>query len=37
MSLAKAGRKLKRSGKTAVQFKFTSTFEYIDLECIGSW
>jgi thiol-disulfide isomerase/thioredoxin len=37
MALAKVGRKIKRTGKAAVQFKFTATFEYIDLECTGSW
>lgn len=37
MSLAKASRKLKRLGKTAVQFRISSTFEFIDLECKGTW
>ncbi|XP_064391177.1 uncharacterized protein LOC135339010 isoform X2 [Halichondria panicea] len=37
MSLGKVARKLKRVGKTAVQFRFTSTFEYIDLSVKGSW
>jgi hypothetical protein len=30
-------RKVKRAGKTAVQFRFNSTFEYIDLTCNGTW
>ena len=37
MSLAKATRKIKRAGKTAVQFRITSTFEFIELECKGTW
>ena len=37
MALAKVGRKIKRTGKSAVQFKFTATFEYIDVECTGAW
>ncbi|XP_019856659.1 PREDICTED: EH domain-binding protein 1-like protein 1 isoform X3 [Amphimedon queenslandica] len=30
-------RKVKRAGKSATQFRFTSTFEYIDLTCNGTW
>lgn len=33
----RVARKIKRTGKSASQFKFTSTFEYIDMECIGTW
>ena len=37
MSLGKVARKLRRTGKTAYQFRFTSTFEYIELGCNGTW
>lgn len=37
MSLGKVARKLKRVGKTAYQFRITSTFEYIELNCHGTW
>lgn len=37
MNLGKAARKLKRIGKTAYQFRVTSTFEYVELSCSGTW
>lgn len=37
MSLLKAKRKIKRLGKNAVQFRITSTFEFIEMECKGTW
>ena len=36
-SLARVARKVKRNGKSAYQFRCTSTFEYIELECKGTW
>ncbi|KAL5482183.1 hypothetical protein EMCRGX_G022478 [Ephydatia muelleri] len=36
-ALARVARKVKRNGKSAYQFRCTSTFEYIELECKGTW
>ena len=36
-ALSKVARKVKRGGKAAYQFRCTSTFEYIELECKGTW